>query len=125
MSNVSPRARTLLSAEAAPQIPDVELVRPVGRGAYGEVWVGRNCVTHQLRAAKLIPLTVRPDGARAGREIKSLMRYSSTRVRHENLVQIDHVGQTDEFLFYLMEPADDAGGGAASVNPGYCPATLA
>src|SRR5437867_10127392 len=36
-----------------PVIPDHTLLRPIGRGAYGEVWLARN-VMGTLRAVKLI-----------------------------------------------------------------------
>src|SRR5438445_9571567 len=36
-----------------PLIPDHTLLRPIGRGAYGEVWLARN-VMGTLRAVKLI-----------------------------------------------------------------------
>jgi eukaryotic-like serine/threonine-protein kinase len=105
-----------------PHIPDLDLIRPIGRGGFGEVWLARNRTTGHLRAAKLIPL--RRSGAAAGREIASLSRLESKIRRHPNLLSIHHVGQTAEHLFYVMDPADDLSGGPASSDPGYQPATL-
>ncbi|MCX7428375.1 MAG: serine/threonine protein kinase, partial [Planctomycetia bacterium] len=41
-----------------------------------------------------------------------------------HLLRIHHVGQTEAFLFYVMEPADDVAGGPASSAATYRPATL-
>jgi len=37
----------------APAIPDHTLLEPIGRGAYGEVWLARN-VMGALRAVKIV-----------------------------------------------------------------------
>ena len=34
-----------------PTVPDYELLRRIGRGAYGDVWLARNKATGALRAA--------------------------------------------------------------------------
>ena len=39
--------------DLSPSIPDYTLLRPVGRGAYGEVWLARS-VTGVHRAVKII-----------------------------------------------------------------------
>lgn len=55
-----------------PEIPDFDLLRPIGRGGFGEVWLARNRTTAHLRAIKIVAL--RPSGSAdaAGREISSL-----------------------------------------------------
>jgi hypothetical protein len=110
---------------APPAIPDVVLLRCIGRGGFGQVWLGRNRATGALKAVKVIPLrggTADP----AGREIVSLSQLESQRIaRHPHLLDIQHVGRTAEVLFYLMDPADDVSGSPASDDPGYRPATLA
>lgn len=110
---------------AAPDIPDFDLIRPVGSGGFGEVWLATNRTTGRLRAVKLIPL--RPSGGSdpAAREIGSLTRLEANLGRHHpNLLGVDHVGKTDEHLFYVMEPADDISGASASAATDYHPATL-
>lgn len=110
--------------ETPPRIPDFALLRPVGEGGFGRVWLATNETTGRLRAIKLIPLR----GSRfdqAGREIAAITRFERDfAVDHPNLLPIDHVGRTEEYLFYVMDPADDLKGGKASVDPKYCPATL-
>ena len=115
-----------------PQVPDFELIRPIGRGGFGQVWLAANRTTGQLRAVKVIPL--RPAGragsaaeprSAAGREIHSLTRLEANLGRrHANLMAIHHVGKTEQFLFYVMTAADDVSGEAVSREPSYRPATL-
>ena len=40
-------------ADLPPPIPDFALLRPIGRGAYGEVWLARS-VTGVYRAVKIV-----------------------------------------------------------------------
>jgi len=107
----------------APEVPDFDLIRPVGRGGFGEVWLAVNRTTRQLRAIKIIAL--QQPGHAAAREIGSLTRLEANlRCRHQNLLVIHHVGKTASHLFYVMDPADDRAGGPASNTDQYQPATL-
>jgi hypothetical protein len=109
-----------------PRLPDLDLLRCVGRGAYGEVWLATNRTTGKLLAVKVVRLQSADAAGRAAREIQALVRFEGTlSTPHENLLTIHHVGQTDELLFYTMDPADDVRGGVASADPTYQPATLA
>ena len=112
--------------EVPPDIPDLELVRKIGSGAYGQVWLARNRVTGHLVAVKVVPLSPLQGADRAGREVASLIHYEvNRRKQHENLLPIYHVGQTEDMLFYTMEPADDIRGRPASLDPEYRPSSLA
>ncbi len=109
----------------APCIPDLNLLRPIGRGGFGEVWLAANQTTGHLRAVKLIPLKRTGAADPAGREILSLTRLEAHLPRqHPNLMHIHHVGKTADHLFYVMDAADDASGGPASSAQSYRPATL-
>jgi len=106
------------------ELPDLDLVREVGEGAFGRVWLATNRTTGKLCAVKIV---FQREGAAdpVGREIVSLTRLeSAVRHRHPNLLAIHHVGRTAEHLFYLMDPADDVAGGPASLEASYRPATL-
>jgi serine/threonine-protein kinase len=109
-----------------PSIPDLDLIRSIGHGGFGEVWLAVNRATGRLRAVKLIPLHAGGRADPAGRELLSLT-YLEARagMQHPNLLGIHHVGKTDRHLFYLMDPADDLSGRAASADPEYRPASLA
>ena len=117
--------KTLPYDGPVPEVPDFNLIRPIGEGGFGQVWLATNRTTGHLRAVKLIPICRTGGADPAGREINSITRLESNlRWRHENLLGIHHVGQTDEHLFYVMTPADDVSGQPASSDPGYRPATL-
>ena len=65
--------------------------------------------TGQPRAVKLIPRHRVGSPDPAGREIASLVRLEANqRCRHPNLLTIHHVGETADYLFYVMELADDS-----------------
>jgi hypothetical protein len=103
------------SAAVAPQVPDFELIRPVGEGGFGQVWLAVNRTTGQPRAVKLIPRARLGQRDPAGREIAALVRMeANSRCRHPNLLAVHHVGETAEHLFYVMELADDLSGGIES-----------
>ena len=55
-----------------PEIPDFDLIRPIGEGGFGQVWLALNRATQRLRAVKVIPLRMSGTRDRAGREINSL-----------------------------------------------------
>ncbi len=110
---------------APPEIPDFDLIRPIGEGGFGQVWLAINRATKRLRAVKVIRLRVSGPRDRAGREINSLVRLEDNlKYKHPNLLAIHHVAKTAEFLYYVMDLADDLSGAAATAEAGYRPATL-
>ena len=109
---------------SAPEIPDFELIRCIGQGGFGQVWLASNRTTGHLRAVKVIRLHP-PVADAAGREITSLTNLEArVRRRHPNLMVIHHVAQSAEYLYYVMDLADDISGDVASEVTDYCPATL-
>ena len=97
-----------------PSIPDLDLIRSIGRGGFGEVWLAVNRATGRLLAVKLIPLHAGGRADPAGRELVSLKHLEAhVGMQHPDLLGIHHVGKTDQHLFYLMDPADDLSGRAA------------
>ncbi len=112
-------------SNSTPSVPDFELIRPIGEGGFGRVWLAANETTGHLRAVKLVPLLQGGRVDAAGREIASITRLvTNTSVDHPNLLKIDHVGRTAEHLFYVMDPADNDDGSKASADASYRPATL-
>ena len=101
--------------QAPPEVPDFDLIRPIGSGGFGQVWLATNRTTGHLRAIKVIPLHQSGRANPAAREIGSLTRLEANlHCRHPNLLPIHHVGKTASHLFYVMDPADDVSGGPAS-----------
>ena len=76
-----------------------ELLRPLGRGAMGEVWVAWHQSLRQQVALKILPAYESLAVARFEREVAA-----TTKLRHPNTVRVYDFGHThDGFWFYAME----------------------
>lgn len=97
-----------------PPIPDHTLLHPIGDGACGEVWLARNALG-TLRAVKVVYRARFRDDRPYEREFDGILKYEPISRTHEGLVQVLHVGKTDDArcFYYVMELADDIGAGAA------------
>jgi serine/threonine protein kinase len=125
-----PRDQTpaMSSAEpntALPQIPDHKLLRCIGRGAYGEVWLARS-VMGTYRAVKIVWRRSFDTDRPFEREFAGIQKFEPISRSHEGLVDILHVGRNDEagYFFYVMELADDVRSGEQIVPEHYEPRTL-
>lgn len=94
-----------------PRIPDHELIRPIGRGAYGEVWIARNALGTR-RAVKIVFREDFKDARPYEREFAGIRRFEPLSRANEGFVDILQVGRndTDGWFYYVMELADDAQG---------------
>ena len=94
-----------------PAIPDHELLRCIGRGSYGEVWLARN-VMGAFRAVKIVYRETFDSDRPYEREYKGIQKLEPISRRHESQVDILHVGRNDKagYFYYVMELADDGGG---------------
>src|SRR6266513_3054081 len=92
-----------------PFIPDHTLLRPIGRGAYGEVWLARN-VMGTLRAVKIIQRRQFESNRPYEREFAGIHRYEPVSRSSDGLVHVLHVGRNDAegYFYYVMELADGA-----------------
>ncbi len=108
-----------------PTIPDHELIRDVGSGAFGVVWLGRN-VLGSYRAVKVVYRRSFPAQRPYDREYAGLMRYEPLSRGHPGLVSILHVGcnPAEQYFFYTMEVADDVARGRTIDAASYEPRTL-
>jgi WD40 repeat protein len=90
-----------------PLIPDYTLLRPIGRGAYGEVWLARN-VMGTLRAIKIIWRRQFQSDKPFEREFAGIQRYEPVSRSSGGLVHVLHVGRNDAegYFYYVMELAD-------------------
>ena len=94
-----------------PAIPDHELLRCIGRGSYGEVWLARN-VMGVSRAVKIVYRDSFESNWPYEREFAGIKKFEPISRRHESQVDILHVGRNDAagYFYYVMELADDAAG---------------
>src|SRR6185295_15149894 len=102
---------------ALPQIPDHRLLRCIGRGSYGEVWLARS-VMGTYRAVKVVYRKNFDNDRPYEREFDGIQKFEPISRAHEGLVDILHVGRNDEagYFYYVMEVADDLRSGA-EINP--------
>ncbi|HXM73796.1 MAG TPA: protein kinase, partial [Chthoniobacterales bacterium] len=89
-----------------PIIPDHEVLRVIGRGAYGEIWLART-LTGGLRAVKVVYRTTFESERAFQREFQGMSAFEPISRAHAGFVDILHVGRTSEYLYYIMELADD------------------
>jgi hypothetical protein len=101
-----------------PRVPDHELLRLIGSGSYGEVWLARN-VLETYRAVKVVYRSRFSSARPYEREFHGMQNYEPVSRRHEGLVDILQIGRNDEagFFYYVMELADDAEGGPPLAAP--------
>ncbi|MGB6219441.1 SUMF1/EgtB/PvdO family nonheme iron enzyme [Haloferula sp.] len=101
-----------------PKIPDHEVLRRFGGGAYGEVWLARG-VTGALRAVKVLWREDFEDERSFEREFEGILKYEPISRDHPGLVNVLHVGRSpdgNEFYYYVMELGDDITAGR-DINP--------
>lgn len=109
-----------------PEIPDHEVIRKIGSGAYGEVWLART-ITGAWRAIKIVRRDDFDDDRSFQREFEGIRHYEPIARNHPGLVHILHVGKSlspSPFYYYVMELGDDCET-ETTVHPStYVPRTL-
>ncbi len=110
---------------AAPVIPDHDVLRCIGKGSYGEVWLAR-AVTGTLRAVKVVRREDFELDRTFEREFEGIMKFEPVSRDHSGLVHILHVGRNDEekFYYYVMELGDDKERGSRAEAADYEARTL-
>ena len=83
-----------VSASASiPLIPDHEVLRVIGRGAYGEIWLARS-LTGAFRAVKVVYRTTFESERAFQREFQGMSSFEPISRAHPGFVDILHVGRT-------------------------------
>jgi serine/threonine protein kinase len=90
-----------------PAVPDHKLIRVIGQGAYGEVWLAQN-VMGTSRAVKIVFRQRFEDDQPYEREHKGIQKFEPVSRLHEGLVDILQIGRNDAagYFYYVMELAD-------------------
>lgn len=107
-------------------IPDYTLLKRIGSGAYGEVWMAQS-VTGALRAVKIVWREDFELTRTFHREFEGIQQFEPISRGHPCLVHILHVGWNEKRGFYycVMELADDAEHGPTMLDiHSYVPRTL-
>jgi serine/threonine protein kinase len=107
------------------EIPDHELIRCIGQGGYGKVWLGRN-VMGSFRAIKVIQRDLFPDDRPYEREFSGIKKFEPISRTHPGFITVLHIGwnHAQRYFYYVMEVADDALGKHDFESIQYSPRTL-
>jgi WD40 repeat protein len=106
-------------------IADHTLLRCIGEGSYGRVYLAQNQLTGVYRALKIVFRGAFRDSRPYLREFDAICRFEPVSRSHAGFVQILHVGKLENAFYYIMELADDALTGPIGTPEAYIPRTLA
>ncbi|MGI9241992.1 MAG: serine/threonine-protein kinase, partial [Verrucomicrobiales bacterium] len=109
----------------APLIPDHEMLRLIGKGSYGEVWLARS-VTGAMRAVKVVQREDFHYERTFEREFEGIRKFEPISRSHPGLVDVLHVGRNLDkgFYYYVMELGDDQIRGSEIIPELYVARTL-
>src|SRR5436309_781872 len=108
MPRAGPSRGSTETSPSPPEIPDHDLLRCIGRGTYGEVWLAKN-VVGTYRAVKIVQRQSFHDGSRFEREFAGTRRFEPVSRSHPGFVQVLHIGRNERagYFYSIMELADD------------------
>src|SRR5262249_20731269 len=108
-----------------PRLPNHELIRRIGKGAFGEVWLARN-IMGTFRAVKIVYRRKFSDERPYDREFRGLKKFEPISRSHDGFVDILDTGlnYAEGYFFYVMELADDVVSGNKIDPDSYHPKTL-
>jgi len=95
-------------AAEPPVIPGHRLLRCIGRGSYGEVWLAQSA-TGEYRAVKIVLRKTFELDRPFEREFSGIQKFEPVSRASPSQVSILQVGRDDDagFFYYVMELADD------------------
>ena len=106
-----------------PAIPGYEVVRPLGKGGMGIVYLARCCESGMPVAIKMI----RPVGSQSESEIRRFLREASIlqQLRHPRIVEFQGMGEAKEHLYFVMDFVPGCNGQELIQRDGPLPSKLA
>ena len=112
----SPTPNSEPNTNGRPTVPDYDLLRRIGHGAYGDVWLARSQATGALRAAKIVRRHTFEDGKPFHREFAGIQRFERISREHPSQLALFHIGRNDAdgYFYYVMELADQTEPGPAA-----------
>jgi len=107
-------------------IPDHTLLRCIGHGSYGAVWLARNMMG-VYRAVKIVYRKSFEDDRPFQRELSGIRKFEPISRSHEGFVDVLQVGinEAQGYFYYVMELGDDQTAGQKIDPESYSPKTLA
>jgi WD40 repeat protein len=116
---------TTAASSTPPHVPDHVLLRCIGQGSYGEVWLARS-VVGTLRAVKVVYRSRFKEARPFEREFTGIQRFEPVSRLHEGFVDVLQLGRSEDggYFYYVMELADDASGITGAEVHSYSPKTL-
>jgi len=107
-----------IGPKSKPAIPDHELIRCIGEGAYGEVWLARN-VLGTYRAIKIVYRKSFREERTYEREFRGIQQFEPVSRTNDGLLDILQAGRNDGagYYYYVMELADQAEPGPNAKSP--------
>lgn len=89
---------------------DYELRTLIGEGGFGEVWLATNIHDKQFYAVKLFHRS-------RNVELEGVREYKKRAKDHPKLVPIEHVGELEDYYYYVMPLAEDATSTSPVLDP--------
>jgi serine/threonine protein kinase len=121
-----PETAVTVPPPAAPLVPDHELLRVIGAGSSGKIWLARN-VLGTYRAVKVVQAQAFRHYASFEREFEGLLKFEPVSRLHDGLMDVLQVGRNDAagYFYYVVELGDDVSTGQIIIPEQYRPRTLA
>jgi WD40 repeat protein len=111
--------------KSPPEIPHYTVLKWIGGGSYGEVWLVRD-IMGMPRAIKIVRRAKFDSDRPYDREFEGLRNFEPISRSHDGLMDILAMGRDakEGYFFYIMEAADDQVAGQEIVPESYTPKTL-
>ncbi len=124
--NRAPEDRNPQAEAAPPAIPEHQLLRLIGEGSGGQVWLAQNTLG-AYRAIKIVRANAAPPDQHFTREFTGVLKFEPVSRLHDGLMDILQVGVAEAagYFYCVMELADDVQSGQLIVPDRYVARTLA